>query len=188
MTETIVALIVAAGSGTRAGGDIPKQFAPLAGEPMVAHSQRAFATHPRIASVTVVIGEGQDAIARTALGNAATVVGGATRRQSVRNGLEAIAAAGGADKVLIHDAARPFLSHAVINRLIAGLTDHAGAVPTLAVADTLANAADPVILGATVPRDGLHRVSQKHGCEQRAGTPQPRSRGTRAPERRHVFR
>lgn len=158
MTETIVALIVAAGSGTRAGGDIPKQFAPLAGEPMVAHSHRAFATHPRIASVIVVIGEGQDAIARTALGNAATVVGGATRRQSVRNGLEAIAAAGGADKVLIHDAARPFLSHAVINRLIAGLTDHAGAVPTLPVADTLANATDPVMLGATVPRDGLHRV------------------------------
>ncbi|MBY0520458.1 MAG: 2-C-methyl-D-erythritol 2,4-cyclodiphosphate synthase, partial [Sphingomonas sp.] len=85
-----------------------------------------------------------------------TVVGGVTRRQSVLNGLEAIAASGGADRVLIHDAARPFLSASVIDRLIAALADHPGAVPVLPVADTLSQGG--ATLGAIVPRDGLYRV------------------------------
>src|SRR3546814_15801070 len=66
------------------------------------------------------------------------VTGGATRRQSAKAGLEYIAATGGAGNVLIHDAARPFLLHAVINRLLDALRDNAGAVPVLPVADTLA--------------------------------------------------
>lgn len=156
MTPRIAALIVAAGSGTRAGGTLPKQFAPLAGLPMVAHSFQALATHPAITSVRVVIGAGQDALAAAALGDAVTVVGGETRRQSVHNGLEAIAAEGGADLVLIHDAARPFLSAAVIDRLVAALGDHPGAVPVLPVADTLSQGT--TTLGANVPRDGLYRV------------------------------
>lgn len=152
----VVALIVAAGSGTRAGGSVPKQFATVAGQPMIAHSHAALSAHPAIADVLIAIGAGQDALLDAAIGPVARLEGGATRRQSVRAGLERIAADGGADLVLIHDAARPFLPSAVIDRLIAALHDSAGAVPVLPVADTLAQGIE--ILGATIPRDGLFRV------------------------------
>lgn len=152
----VVALIVAAGTGTRAGGTVPKQFAPVAGQPMITHSHAALTAHPAIADVIVAIGEGQDALLDAAVGVVPRLTGGATRRHSVRAGLEMIAANGGADLVLIHDAARPFLSGAVIDRLITALNDSAGAVPVLPVADTLASGIE--ILGATVPRDRLFRV------------------------------
>lgn len=152
----IVALIVAAGSGTRLGGHLPKQFAKLAGKPMIAHSFAAFSAHPMISETIVAIGAGQQAMLADAVGDAGSVTGGATRRESVREGLEAIAADGGADLVLIHDAARPFLSAAVIDRLIAALDSDPGAIPVLPVADTLARGIE--VLGETVPRDGLWRV------------------------------
>ncbi|MBA3878112.1 MAG: bifunctional 2-C-methyl-D-erythritol 4-phosphate cytidylyltransferase/2-C-methyl-D-erythritol 2,4-cyclodiphosphate synthase [Sphingobium sp.] len=152
----IVALIVAAGSGTRLGGSVPKQFAMLAGKPMVAHSFAAFSSHPMISETIVAIGAGQEAMLADAVGEARSVTGGATRRESVRAGLEAIAADGGADLVLIHDAARPFLGSAVIDRLIAALDTDPGAVPALPVADTLARGIE--VLGEVVPRDGLWRV------------------------------
>jgi 2-C-methyl-D-erythritol 4-phosphate cytidylyltransferase/2-C-methyl-D-erythritol 2,4-cyclodiphosphate synthase len=147
------ALIVAAGQGLRAGGDLPKQFALLAGKPMLAHSHAALAAHPAIDAVLVVIGEGQGAALEAALGPVRFVIGGATRRESVRNGLEAL---DGFDRVLIHDAARPFLSPAVIDALSRALDDHDGALPALPVADTLARGSDR--LGETVSRDGLLRV------------------------------
>ncbi|MET0308866.1 MAG: bifunctional 2-C-methyl-D-erythritol 4-phosphate cytidylyltransferase/2-C-methyl-D-erythritol 2,4-cyclodiphosphate synthase [Sphingomonas sp.] len=148
------ALIVAAGQGTRAGGDIPKQFAPLAGRPMLAHSVAAMTAHPAIDAVLVVIGEGQETALRAALGDVPFAIGGASRRESVANGLAAL---GDADRVLIHDAARPFLPAAVIDALCAALDDHAGALPALPVADTLARGSD-AMLGEIVPRDGLVRV------------------------------
>jgi 2-C-methyl-D-erythritol 4-phosphate cytidylyltransferase/2-C-methyl-D-erythritol 2,4-cyclodiphosphate synthase len=146
------ALIVAAGQGVRAGSSVPKQFALLAGKPVLAHSHAAFASHPAIDAVLVVIGEGQEAALGAALGDVAFVIGGDTRRESVRKGLDAIHA----DRVLIHDAARPFLSHAVIDALLAALDSHEGALPALPVADTLARGGE--VLGETVPRDGLVRV------------------------------
>jgi 2-C-methyl-D-erythritol 4-phosphate cytidylyltransferase/2-C-methyl-D-erythritol 2,4-cyclodiphosphate synthase len=149
------AIIVAAGQGLRSGSALPKQFAPLAGKPMLAHSYAAFAAHPGIDRVLVVIGPGQEASLAEALGEVPFVVGGATRRESVRNGLEAFAAEA-PDRVLIHDAARPFLSTGVIDRLIAALDADAGAIPALAVADTLVR--HDGTLGETVPRDHLYRV------------------------------
>lgn len=148
-----VALIVAAGQGTRAGGAIPKQFAPLGGKPMVAHSYAALAEHPAIDAVLVVIGEGQEELLHAALGPVPFAIGGATRRESVRNGLETL---GKAERVLIHDAARPFLPARVIDDLLAALDTHAGALPALPVADTLARG--DAALGEVVPRDGLYRV------------------------------
>lgn len=145
-----VALIVAAGKGERMGGTLPKQFAPLAGRPMLAWSYAALAAHPAIEDVLIVIGEGQQALLRSALPDARWAIGGATRRESVARGLGAI---GTADRILIHDAARPFLSETVIDRLLAGLAAADGAVPVLPVADTLV-AAD----GANVPRAGVSRV------------------------------
>jgi len=147
-----VAIIVAAGQGLRSGSALPKQFAALAGKPMLAHSYAALAAHPGIDSVLVVIGAGQEALLVDALGDVRFVTGGATRRESVLSGLEAFAA-DTPDRVLIHDAARPFLSAAVIDRLIAALDGEVGAFPALPVADTLVR--DD---GTPVSRDGLYRV------------------------------
>lgn len=152
-----VALIVAAGGGTRAGTDMPKQYVRVAGKPVVAYSHAALTEHPAIDSVLVVIGAGQEAMLVEALGNVRYITGGSTRRDSVMRGLEAIAADGGADRVLIHDAARPFLSVAVIDRLVAALDRAPGAMPVLPVADTLARGSGAT-LGDTVARDDLFRV------------------------------
>jgi 2-C-methyl-D-erythritol 4-phosphate cytidylyltransferase / 2-C-methyl-D-erythritol 2,4-cyclodiphosphate synthase len=146
------ALIVAAGQGVRAGGTLPKQFALLGGRPMIAHSHAVLKAHPAIDEVLVVIGEGQDAALETALGPVRFVIGGATRRESVRNGLEALEA----DHVLIHDAARPFVPVAVVDALLEALKADEGATPALPLADTLARG--DAALGDTVPRDGLVRV------------------------------
>eukprot|EP01035_Chromulina_nebulosa_P013391 gene13391-17791_t len=151
----IAALIVAAGQGVRSGAALPKQFAAVAGKPMIAHSHAALTAHPSIDQVLVAIGAGQESLLQDALGEVRHVPGGASRRMSVRNGLEALAA-DAPDFVLIHDAARPFIPFAVVDRLIAALAHDQGAVPALPVADTLVRGDGA--LGAVVPRDGLHRV------------------------------
>ncbi len=152
MGQPSAALIVAAGQGTRAGGGAPKQFAMLGGRPMLAHSHAALSAHPAIDRVLVVIGEGQEAALKAALGSVPFVIGGATRRESVRNGIEAL----DAGRVLIHDAARPFLPARVIDDLLAALDGHEGAIPALPVTDTLARAT--TLLDDVVARDGLVRV------------------------------
>jgi 2-C-methyl-D-erythritol 4-phosphate cytidylyltransferase / 2-C-methyl-D-erythritol 2,4-cyclodiphosphate synthase len=146
-----VALIVAAGRGERAGGDVPKQYAMLGGVPVIARAVDAFGDMP----VFVVIGAGQEALAQGALADrrVTLVTGGAERQDSVRLGLEAI---GSADRVLIHDAARCLLPCAVIDRLLAALDTHDGAVPVLSVADSVARADG--LLGDAVDRSGLVRV------------------------------
>jgi 2-C-methyl-D-erythritol 4-phosphate cytidylyltransferase/2-C-methyl-D-erythritol 2,4-cyclodiphosphate synthase len=156
-----IALVVAAGSGSRAGGGdaVPKQFRRLGGRPLLRHAVEHL-RHPGIDEVRVVIGAGQEEACRDALGGLAPplpdpVLGGATRQQSVRNGLAALSD-GGVARVLIHDAARPFLPAAVVDRLLAALDAHSGAVPVLPVVDTLARAQDG--LGETVPRADLVRV------------------------------
>lgn len=149
------ALIVAAGSGTRAGSDIPKQYLPVAGKAVLAHAIDALQRHPRIDAVRVVIGVGHEQFYADAIGHRMLpppIIGGPTRRESVANGLMAVAE----DWVLIHDAARPFLADAVIDRLLAALELAPGAVPVLPVADTLAKSGES--LGPTVARDGLVRV------------------------------
>ena len=154
-----IALLVAAGSGSRAGGpdSLPKQYRRVGGRPLLVHAVERL-RHPRIDSLQVVIGAGQEAAYRAAVGALPLpepVTGGATRQQSVRNGLTALAAAG-AERVLIHDAARPFLPAAVVDRLLDALGSHEGAVPVLPVVDTLARSSNT--LGETVPRDNLVRV------------------------------
>lgn len=156
---TTAALIVAAGKGVRAGGGTAKQFATLCGKPMLVHSVTALFSHPEITETTVVIGEGQEDQARLALGDSVSFVslltGGAERRDSVRAGLESLAGKG-VTRVLIHDAARPFLPAAVIDALLAALDHATGAVPVLPVADTLAKG--DATLGDNVPRAGLNRI------------------------------
>lgn len=157
MTETF-ALIVAAGRGERAGGGLPKQFRPVAGKPLVAHAFDGLARHPAVAGVVIVVAPGAESLLADALGGRAPraiVPGGATRRASVAAGLDALAGIG-AGRVLIHDAARPFVPAAVIDRLLAALETAPGAVPALPVVDTLART-DPG-LGDVVDRTGLVRV------------------------------
>jgi 2-C-methyl-D-erythritol 4-phosphate cytidylyltransferase/2-C-methyl-D-erythritol 2,4-cyclodiphosphate synthase len=154
-----VALIVAAGSGSRVGGDIPKQFRPVRGKPMLRHSYEALSAHPSISKVYVAIGAGQEAEASAALRGlpaAIFVQGGATRRESVHLGLKAIAADGGADQILIHDAARPFLPGTVIDDLIKALDEAPGAVPALPVVDSLSRGDQN--LSETVDREHLWRI------------------------------
>lgn len=156
--ERTVALLVAAGSGTRAGGGLPKQYRRLAGKPLLVHAMEGL-ERAGIGEVRVVIGEGQEALYRDAVGGRALpspVAGGRERQDSVRNGLEAIAAEGVADLVFIHDAARPFLPGAVVARLRDGLAEAEGAVPVLPVVDTLARAEEE--LGEPLSREGLVRV------------------------------
>jgi 2-C-methyl-D-erythritol 4-phosphate cytidylyltransferase / 2-C-methyl-D-erythritol 2,4-cyclodiphosphate synthase len=155
---SIAALIVAAGKGERAGGDIPKQFQRVNGKALVRHAADALSGHSGISGLFVVHAEAQASDMAAALGEAdATLVpGGAERQDSVVAGLHAIKAAGGFDHVLIHDAARPFIPSQVIDDLVAALEGHDGAIPGLPVVDTLALATDG--LGDTVPRQSLVRV------------------------------
>jgi 2-C-methyl-D-erythritol 4-phosphate cytidylyltransferase / 2-C-methyl-D-erythritol 2,4-cyclodiphosphate synthase len=154
-----IAIIVAAGGGSRVGGIIPKQYQCVNGKPMLAHSYEIFAAHKDIDQIYVVIGAGQQNLAIDALSGLKPpklILGGAMRRDSVRHALDEIAATGGANYVLIHDAARPFLTHKIVDELLAALVHHVGAVPALAVVDSLARGS--TVMEATVERDNLWRI------------------------------
>ncbi|MEM7694441.1 MAG: bifunctional 2-C-methyl-D-erythritol 4-phosphate cytidylyltransferase/2-C-methyl-D-erythritol 2,4-cyclodiphosphate synthase [Pseudomonadota bacterium] len=164
-SPTFDAIILAAGRGLRLGGAIPKQFLAVGGQTVLARSIAAFASHPCVRRVVVALGEGDaDAFAAAAprhAGAVATVVGGATRQSSVRAALDHLAA-DPPDNVLIHDAARPFVSASVIDRVAGALTDGVAAIPAIPVADTLKAVAGGVIT-ATVPRDGLFQAQTPQG-------------------------
>jgi 2-C-methyl-D-erythritol 4-phosphate cytidylyltransferase/2-C-methyl-D-erythritol 2,4-cyclodiphosphate synthase len=137
------------------GGDMPKQFRLLSGKPVLRWAVEALISHPAIQSLRVVIGKGQEELARTAVGGldvGQLITGGPERADSVRAGLAAIES----DAVLVHDAARPFCPPEVVDRLIASLEFFEGAAPTLPVGDTLACAGET--LGEAVDRSGIARV------------------------------
>lgn len=160
---TTLALIVAAGRGVRAGGDVPKQYALLAGQPVLRRAVRAFTDHPRVDMTCVVIGpgDGEDYAAAVAgLDLAAPVVGGASRQDSVRLGLEANAG-GSFRRVLIHDAARPLVTAGMIDRVLDALDGNAGATPALAVVDSLRSGGTHV--EREVDRANLYRVQTPQG-------------------------
>ena len=157
---TVAALIVAGGSGTRMGGDTPKQYLRLGGRAVIRHALETFLEHPRIDAVQVVIGENHGemfADAVQGLRMPMPVVGGPTRQLSVLNGLEALARRemGAPDIVLIHDAARPFVSAELIDRLLDGLGMHEGVIPALPVVDTIKLVNDDGIIVETIPRAAL---------------------------------
>jgi len=163
------ALIVAAGRGRRFGGAQPKQYAGLGGQSVLARTVRAFLTHPRVGKVRCVIHADDNDLYAAALRGVADpdgvlldpVTGGATRQESVRLGLESLDGLG-LDKVLIHDAARPFAAAAVIDGVLDALETHGGAIPAIPVADTLKRGRDGVI-AETHPREGLYRAQTPQG-------------------------
>src|SRR5438046_682909 len=143
MTATC-ALIVAAGRGTRFGGDLPKQYLPLGGATVLRHAVNAFAAHPRIAGVLVAIRpEDRELFDRTVAGLSVLppVPGGAERQDSVRLGLEALAAHK-PERVLIHDGARPFPDAALIGRGIEGLDKAPAAGPGVRLGGTVKHAGE----------------------------------------------
>ena len=160
----VAVLVVAAGKGERAGGAVPKQYAALLGKPILRWTLEAFVRHPRVDSVLVAIGPDQEQLYAPAVEGLALpppIAGGNTRQESVRRGLEALAQSA-PDMVLIHDAARPLVSSAIIDAVIAALESGAdGSVPLLAVADTLKR--NDGGKWTTVPREGLLRAQTPQG-------------------------
>jgi len=150
------AIVVAAGSGSRAGGG--KQWRDLGGKPVLRWSVQTL-VDAGADEVVVVVSDSAEPQAQAALEGLAgwrAVTGGATRAASVQNGLKALSG-NGDGPVLIHDAARPFLDAEVIRRVIEGLADADGALPALPVADSLRFAPEGVVAGG-VARENLWRA------------------------------
>ncbi len=161
---SIYALVLAAGRGTRFGGALPKQYSPLGGTSVLRHSVGAFTGHPRIDGVLVTIRPEDRAVYDDALAGIdllPPVPGGAERQDSVRLGLEALAAHR-PERVLIHDGARPFPDGPMIDRVIDALDRAPAAIPGLPLGDTIKRVADGFI-GETVDRTGLWRVQTPQG-------------------------
>ncbi len=156
-SDHTVAIIVAAGRGTRAGGDLPKQWQMLNGQPVLAHTLAAFAKMPRV----LVIHPDDRARAEAIAGDALIVEGGATRDASVMNALLALEGAG-PRKVLIHDGARPLVSAALIGRVLDALDHGPAAAPALAVTDALWTGVQGRVTG-TRDRAGLYRAQTPQG-------------------------
>lgn len=154
-------VIVAAGRGVRLGGSQPKQFLPIAGVPMLLRAIRPFASHPDVRQVVVVLPRDDSAAPPSWLAphvgaGLCVVAGGAERGDSVANGLAALDPACGI--VLVHDAARPFVTRDLLDAVIAAARAGEGAVPALPVADTLKQSDGGEHVARTVPRDGLWRA------------------------------
>ncbi|APA67665.1 2-C-methyl-D-erythritol 4-phosphate cytidylyltransferase [Janthinobacterium sp. 1_2014MBL_MicDiv] len=157
------ALIPAAGVGARMEAGSPKQYLPIAGKPMLRHALDAFLASPLIAHTYVVVSADDgviDAVVpQQGVDHGVTVLrcGGATRMETILNALRALhASIGAADQVLVHDAARPGLTPALIEKLIREVGDHAaGGLLALPVVDTVKRAGPANASAQTVPRDGL---------------------------------
>lgn len=160
--DEVWAVIVAAGRGERLGGDRPKAFATLGERPLLAESVERLDRSPRVDAIVVVAPPGWEEPAillAEELGAskvAAVVTGGIqSRAESVRIGVAEVPENAGA--IVVHDAARPLLPEAVIERVLAPLADDDGAVPGLPIADTVKRAPEGLIV-ETVSREGLYTV------------------------------
>lgn len=158
-------VIVAAGRGERAGGDGPKQYRMLAGVPVIARTLQAFRAWSANCPVVIVRHADDEALLADALGDdmeeAILVEGGPTRQESVRRGLRALAALENPPAhVLVHDAARPFISAKLLNSIRTAIAadPQTGVIPGLPVSETLKSADSDGIINRTVPRDGLYRA------------------------------
>lgn len=159
-TSPVHVLIPAAGRGTRYGGALLKQYLPVCGKPILAHSIKIFQFHPLVSSITVILAA-DDQLFESAVGLLAkhvnTVTGGETRAHSVRNGLRYLSENYcKTDWVLVHDAARPCLSASRLEKFLdQGLKSIHGAILAAPVGDTLKRAGDSQEIIATVDRTGL---------------------------------
>ncbi|MCX7290980.1 2-C-methyl-D-erythritol 4-phosphate cytidylyltransferase [Janthinobacterium sp.] len=153
------ALIPAAGVGARMEAGSPKQYLPIAGKPMLRHAVDAFLASPLIAHTYIVVSAEDGQIDGLVPDQGVTVLrcGGATRMETILNALQALHGSIAAhDQVLVHDAARPGLTPALIAKLINEVGEHpAGGLLALPVVDTVKRAGPANVSAQTVPRDGL---------------------------------
>lgn len=169
MTTTI-ALVLAGGRGTRAGGGPPKQYRAISGEPIIRRTLLAFVEHPRVDAVRAVIHPDDEALFRRATEDMDLLpptYGGETRQESGFNGLVSVEALD-PDYVLIQDAARPFTDGATIDRVIAALADAPAALAAMPVSDTLKRADALRRVEGTVDRERLWRAQTPQGFRYRA--------------------
>lgn len=139
------AIILSGGTGTRLGGDIPKQYLEVAGKPIIMHGLHCFEKHPAIDSIVIVAaGAWQDFLTEHLLAAGISkfkgfAEAGRTRQHSIWNGLQAAKANGTQDEdgVIIHDAARPCVSRSLLDACISALEEADGALPVIPVKDTL---------------------------------------------------
>lgn len=158
------ALVLAGGSGRRFGGEVPKQYLPVGGIPVIRRAVEAFLTHSSIDHVQLVIRPKDIELYNAVfdgLALPAPVYGGDTRQDSARLGLESLVTMA-PDSVLIHDGARPFVDEALIDRTLAALAGASAAVPALPVTDTLKRG-DGRLVVETVSREGLWRAQTPQG-------------------------
>jgi len=153
---TCAVIITAAGRGTRAGGDVPKQWQMLGGIPVLRHTVDAFRTMPAFGKIVVTLHPDDQARAACLGDGVQVVLGAATRAKSVSNALEAIVGSA-VETVFIHDGARPFPSKAMIGRLQNALQRHNAAAPALAVTDALWRGDDGLVTGVQA-RENLFRA------------------------------
>lgn len=164
--ESIAALVVAAGRGIRAGAGMPKQYRMLGGIPVLTRTLKALCAHPAIAAIIVAIHPDDEALYEACVAALAPqerarllrpVHGGATRQSSVHAGLCALDAST-CPHVLVHDAARPFVSRDLIARACTALATHDAALPGIPVTDTIKQVTDDGRVTRTPPRDALRAV------------------------------
>lgn len=155
----VAAVIVAAGRGERAGGDVPKQYARIGGEPVLRRTVGVFAAHPAVSTVVTVIHPEDEALARQAVGPAPVhfVSGGASRQESVCNGLKFLDKLN-PDFVVVHDAARPFVTADMVSRCLEAARRHGAAAAGVPMADTVKKTDGEGIVTETVVRDRLWRA------------------------------
>jgi 2-C-methyl-D-erythritol 4-phosphate cytidylyltransferase/2-C-methyl-D-erythritol 2,4-cyclodiphosphate synthase len=161
---SVYALVVAAGRGTRFGGSRPKQYLPLGGATILRHAVAALGDHRRIANVLVAIRPEDRALFDSSVAGLDVlppVAGGPTRQESVRLGLEALAAHC-PHRVLIHDGARPFPDHQLVGRVIDGLDKAAAAIPCQPLRDTIKRA-EGMTIRETIDRSALWRAQTPQG-------------------------
>ena len=164
--KKIAALIVAGGEGARFGGFIPKQYSPFRGKTVIYHATQSFVSHPLVTHVQVVIGKETDALYKESLGDLPllpVVYGGSTRQESVFKGLQALKVHN-PDLVLIHDAARPYSTHDLIDRVLRALVDHKAVIPVISVTDTIKRVQGGLVQ-ETIDRSILRRVQTPQGFD-----------------------
>ncbi len=172
----VFVILPAAGMGTRmavAAGGAPKQFLSLGGVPILVHSVRAFLGVPRISSVYVAVREPEQARLQELLadhgltGRVRVVTGGDTRQESVANALTALPSASDEDIVLVHDAVRPLIDPATIDRTIDAIARHGAAIVAMPAVDTIKQVertADGALITATIPRELIVHAQTPQGA------------------------
>ena len=163
-------VIVAGGSGTRAGGGELKQFRWVAGKPMLLHSVQTFMARADVGTVVVVLpsqyaGDPPPWLFQCDVDRLLVSLGGRTRSESVANGLDDLPDE--AEIVLVHDAARPLVGAATIDRVVSAVRAGRSAIAALPVVDTLKHVDEDGRIVSTVPRDNLWRAQTPQGFPRR---------------------